>query len=124
MKKILIVEDSIDLANNVKYMLSKSGYTVLVANDGAEGVTIAKEKLPDLIIMDLMLPGMQGGDAVSAIKKFPACRDIPVIFMTGLMSSKEQGEEIETIIVDGKNYPALPKPFDFPKLIKTIESIL
>jgi len=124
MKKILIVEDSVDLANNVKYMLSKSGYTVFVANDGAEGVAIAKDKLPDLIIMDLIMPGMQGGDAVSAIKKFPACKDIPVIFLTGLMSSHEEGEAIETIIVDGKNYPALPKPFDFSLLTKTIESIL
>lgn len=124
MKKVLIVEDNIDLSSSIKFMLSKSGYNVFVANDGAGAVEMALENLPDLIIMDLMLPGQSGEDAVSAIKKHPPCKDVPVIFLTGLISGKEDKDDIEVIIVDGKKYPALPKPFDFPQLFKTIENIL
>src|ERR1700691_651148 len=115
MKKVLVVEDDADVSSNIKYMLTKTGYTVLVANDGTQGLTMAKDNLPDLIIMDLMLPGMQGGDVVSAIKKHPPCTDIPVILLTGLMSNKEEREGIETILIDGKQYPAFSKPFDFPQ---------
>lgn len=124
MKKILVIEDSTDVSSNIEYMLSKSGYTVFVANDGAGGIALAKEKLPDLIIMDIMLPDIQGGEAVNTIKKHPPCKETPVIFLTGLMSSKEGKEGLETINVDGKAYPALGKPFDFPQLLKTIKRYL
>jgi len=124
MKKILIIEDSADVSSNIEYMLSKAGYSVFVANDGADGIAQAQENIPDLIIMDIMLPDIQGGDAVNAIKKYPPCKDIPVVFLTGLMSSQEGKENIETINVDGKAYPALGKPFDFPQLLNTIKKIL
>lgn len=121
MKKILVIEDSIDVSSNIEYMLTKAGYSVFVANDGSKGVAMAKEKLPDLIIMDVMLPDIQGGEAVTMIKTHPSCKNIPVIFLTGLMSSGENKEGVETINVDGKAYPALGKPFDFPQLLKAIE---
>jgi CheY-like chemotaxis protein len=124
MKKILIVEDNLDLSNSIMFMLSKSGYKALVANDGNKGIEMAKASLPDLIIMDLMLPGISGEDAVSLIKKHPPCKDTPVIFLTALISSKAEKDDIETIIVDDKKYPALAKPFDFPQLIKTIKNSL
>jgi len=124
MKKVLIVDDSVDVSSNIEYMLSKSGYSVFVANDGAKGVALAKEKLPDLIIMDIMLPDIQGGEAVNLIKKYPPCRDVPVIFLTGLMSSGENKEGVETVNVDGKAFPALGKPFDFPQLLKIIRKYL
>jgi DNA-binding response OmpR family regulator len=124
MNKILVVEDNVDLSSSIKYMLSKSGYTVFAANDGNAGVALAKEKLPDLIIMDLMLPGISGEDAVSMIKKHPPCKDIPVIFLTALITSRGENDDIETIIVDGEKYPALAKPFDFPQLLKTVKNIL
>jgi CheY-like chemotaxis protein len=85
---------------------------------------MSKEKLPDLIVMDLMLPGISGEDAVSTIKKYPPCKDIPVIFLSGLMSSREKKDDIETIIVAGKSYSALAKPFDFPQLLRIIEKAL
>ena len=121
MKKVLVIEDSTDVSSNIEYMLSKQGYSVFVANDGTEGIALAIEKLPDLIIMDIMLPDIQGGEAVNMIKRNPACKEIPVIFLTGLMSSKGEKEDIETINVNGKAYPALGKPFDFPQLLKAIK---
>ena len=106
-------------------MLSKSGYSVFVANNGADGIAMAKVKLPDLIIMDIMLPDIQGGEAVRTIKKYPPCSDIFVIFLTGLMSSNEGiDHDIDTINVDGKVYPVLGKPFDFSKLLNNIKRIL
>jgi len=125
MKKILIIEDSLDVASNIEYMLSKAGYQVFVANDGAGGVAMAKEKVPDLILMDLMLPDIQGGEAVKTIKTFPSCKEVPVIFLTGLMSGgQEKNDGVETINVDGKAYPAFGKPFDFSQLLKIIEKQL
>ena len=125
MKKILIIEDSIDVSSNIEYMLSKAGYSVFVANDGTRGIAMAKEKVPDLIIMDIMLPDIQGGDAVSMIKKYPPCKDVAVIFLTGLMSGSEgKDESIETINVEGNAYPAFGKPFDFSQLLKQIKKYL
>jgi len=120
MKKVLIVEDNVDISSNIGYMLSQLGYLAFVAKDGAEGIAMAKEKLPDVIIMDLMLPDMMGGEVVSTIKKHSPCNGVPVIFLTALMSKEDAGE-INTIMVDGKRYPALAKPFDFPQLLKIIE---
>jgi len=123
MKKILIVEDDADLSNSIKYVLTKSGYTVFVAHDGAEGIALAQEKLPDVIIMDYMLPDIPGGDVVSTIKKHSLCKNTSVVFLTGLMSNRDLKEGIDTLIIDGKSYPVLAKPFDFPQLLKTIEDI-
>jgi len=124
MKKILVVEDNADVSSNIEYMLSKAGYSVFVANDGASGIAIAKEKIPDLIIMDLMLPDIQGGDALNAIKKYAPCKDITVIFLTGLISGVDIKDDITTINVNGKSYPALGKPFDFFLLLKNIKRYL
>jgi len=124
MRKIIIIDDNVDVSANIEYMLSKSGYAALVAHDAAKGIALVQKELPDLIIMDIMLPDMQGGEAVNKIKKFPSCKEIPVIFLTGLMSGTKGNEGIETINVDGKSYPALGKPFDFPQLLNTIKKSL
>jgi CheY-like chemotaxis protein len=125
MKKILIIEDSADMASNIQYVLSNEGYLVFTANTGVQGIEMAKDMAPDLLLVDIMLPDIQGGDAVHKIKKHPSCGDVPVIFLTGLMSeSQEDNQGVETIIVDGQAYPALGKPFDFPRLLKYIREFL
>ena len=117
MKKILIVEDDADVASNIECVLSKEGYSVFVANNGAAGIAAAKIRTPDLIIMDIMLPDIDGGVAIEKIQEYPPCKNIPVIFLTGLMSSDEEGDNVN---VGGKMYPGIGKPFDFPRLLEKI----
>jgi len=123
MKTILIVEDDTDLSSNLKYMLTKFGYNVLIANNGVEGIGMAKEKHPDLIIMDYLLTDVLGGEAVSEIKKHAPCANTSVIFLTGLLKSKDQNEGVDTMLVGGKDYPVLAKPFHFPQLLKIIQDL-
>ena len=82
---------------------------------------MAKVRTPDLIIMDIMLPDIDGGWAIEKIQEFPDCKDTSVIFLTGLISS---GEERENVNVGGKMYPGIGKPFDFPRLLEKIKKYL
>jgi CheY-like chemotaxis protein len=80
--KILYVEDNDDNIYVVKNRMTRAGFTVLVATDGAQGVTMAITEKPDLILMDMSLPVLDGWEATRRIKAAPETRDIPVIALT------------------------------------------
>lgn len=80
--KILYVEDNDDNIYVVKNRMTRAGFTVLVATDGAQGVTMAITQKPDLILMDMSLPVLDGWEATRRIKAAPETRDIPVIALT------------------------------------------
>ncbi len=85
-KKVLVVDDSPTDAHVVTGILEKNGFTVISASSGEEGVEIAKSQQPDLILMDVVMPGMSGFEATRAISKDPQTSHIPVI----ICSSKGQ----------------------------------
>ena len=82
MKKVLVIEDERDLAELLAYNLEKEGYTPLTASAGIEGLEIARRELPDLILLDLMMPDMDGFQVMDALQDRKETRDIPIIVIT------------------------------------------
>jgi len=89
MIKILLVEDSKFLRLATERALARAGYEVSTAADGEEAVTKARENLPDLILLDLLLPKLTGTDVLKALKKDPATKKIAVVVLTGMSHRNE-----------------------------------
>lgn len=118
-QKILIIEDEISIRELVKFNLSKEGYTVIETDDGISGVNAAKNKMPDLILLDLMLPGMDGLDVCRMLKNHPPTSGIPIIMVTA------KAEEIDKVIgleLGADDY--LAKPFSVRELIARVKAVL
>ena len=79
---ILIVDDEADLLELIEYNLKREGYNVLKAENGAEGLRLARKHHPDLVLLDIMMPRMTGTDVLRAMKDEPELRGVPVIFLT------------------------------------------
>ena len=91
---VLIVDD---VPNNISVLyetLTRSGYKVLVARDGKSAIEQAGLALPDLILLDIMMPGMDGFETCRRLKQNPATQSIPVLFMTALSRNHRQGERL------------------------------
>jgi CheY-like chemotaxis protein len=119
--RILCIEDDPDMIDYVTLILSKAGYEVIGAGGGAEGLEIMRQEQPDLILLDLMMPGMDGADVLLQKKKDPVIRDIPVIALTALNSPFDQimwlaRTDLQDFIVKSK----LPRR----ELIARIERVL
>lgn len=116
-KKILVIDDEADLCTTIKAQLEASGFNVLAAFSGQEGIDKAKEYKPDLVILDLMMPGMDGFEACRKLKKdFPST---PVIVLTAL----EQDDSAKRALSAGaEGY--LVKPFEEDSLLFTIREFL
>lgn len=123
MKRILLIDDDKDMASLTKTTLLKQGYDVEVFHEPIGGIERAKEYKPDLILMDVMLPGMNGAEAVSRLKADNHLKDIPVIFLTALVSHGEKFEDTG-LNVDGRHYRTLGKPYEIEELLKEIQSTL
>jgi CheY-like chemotaxis protein len=84
MQTVLVVEDSKLLRTNSERVLKKAGYLVVTASDGMEALTVARESRPDLILLDMMLPKLDGPSVLQAVKTDPLTAGIPVVVVTGL----------------------------------------
>ncbi|MDY0087946.1 MAG: response regulator [Coriobacteriia bacterium] len=119
MSRILVVDDEPHIVKLVSFALERNGHEILQAGDGAEGVRLAAEELPDLILMDVMMPVMTGYDALDRLKAESSTRDIPVV----MLSAKSQEYEQE----EGLRRGALQyicKPFTPRDLAQTVDTIL
>ena len=119
MKTILIVEDSATERHAIKAALEKAGYTVLEAEDGESGVQMAKDKTPDLVLMDIVMPGMNGFQATRAITREAGTSHIPVIMVT---TKAQQTDQLWGERQGASAY--LTKPLDMDKLLATIKEQL
>lgn len=88
--KILMIEDSRTVQTGIKRALAKAGHDVLLANDGPEGIDVAQQTTPDLILLDMMLPTMMGPAVLEALKARSATKDIPVFVLSGLSQKNEE----------------------------------
>lgn len=95
MKKILFIEDEFGLQKTLGEFLRKNGYEVISALDGETGLRLAKEKLPDLVLLDLILPRKHGLDVLKELKDDKKTKDIPVIILTNLESLEDVQKAIE-----------------------------
>ncbi|HAX61300.1 MAG TPA: hypothetical protein DCX95_01895 [Elusimicrobia bacterium] len=118
-KKILIIDDEINLLELLRVNLETAGFNVITAADGEDGLKMIFDENPDLVILDIYLPGIDGCDLCHKIKNDPRTKHIPVIFLT----AATQKEDIRKAIDAGGDL-FLPKPFDPLKLVEIAEKIL
>ena len=119
MIKILCVEDSDDNLFMLHRRLTRAGFDVTIAANGAEGVEWAKTLLPDVIVMDLNLPGLDGWEATRRLKNHPDTKHIPIIVLTAHTSEKSRDKAIAAGCDDYQT-----KPIDFPALVGKIHSLV
>jgi CheY-like chemotaxis protein len=119
MKKLLYVEDNDDNIYMLSNRLQREGFVVVIARNGSEGVQLAHNELPDLIIMDLVLPEMDGFQATRELRLSPATRDIPVIALSASVLPEDQHRAIEA----GCDAFEI-KPVDFTSLLEQINRFL
>ncbi len=117
--KILCVEDDLNLQKNLSFILWREGYEVLCAQTGEEALDVVRRKKPDLVLLDLMLPGIDGNKVSSILRKDPGTSDILIIMVT----AKKQ---MEDIVAGLKNYADdyVTKPFDPEVLLARIQALL
>lgn len=119
MSKILIVEDNEPNREMLSRRLERKGFSVVAAPDGEEGYAMARSETPDLILMDISLPGMDGWQVIELLKAEPATRDIPTIVLTAHALVTDRSRAVE---VGCNDY--FSKPFDFQLLLETIGRLL
>ena len=118
MARILLVEDSEQIWDFLSRRLERRGHVVALAHDGETGVMQARAAQPDIILLDMNLPIMDGWTAARAIKAEPTSRQIPIIALTAHAMS---GDREKTLQAGCDDYH--PKPIDFPRLLQQIDAL-
>lgn len=119
-KNLLVVDDEKDVLSVLAKGLTAEGYSVITASGGSEALALAKSKQPDLIILDVLLPDMEGPEVNKRLKEDAETKDIPVIFLTGMFPKQEGADGYHT----AGEYVWFEKPYDILKLITVIEGLL
>jgi two-component system, OmpR family, phosphate regulon response regulator PhoB len=116
---MLVVEDEADMVDLLRYQLSKAGFGVLIARDGLTGLELARKNRPDLIILDILLPQMDGFAVCKALKNTAETASPPVLILT---ARGETSERVKGLELGADDY--LVKPFSMRELILRIQSLL
>jgi len=119
MSKILIIDDEQDILDLLSYNLEREGYSIVTANDGVTAKELSLTSNPDLIILDLMLPGINGLELCRLFRNNPETADIPVMMLTA------KGEEIDKVLgfeIGADDY--VTKPFGIPEIVARVRSLL
>lgn len=113
--KILVIDDDIITQNMLRSTLNRAGYSVIAAFDGDEGIKKALEHLPGLIILDIMMPGKEGGEVARILRDNPKTAGIPLIFLSSLITDKDKriGGKYDVISF-------LSKPFNRDELLNEV----
>lgn len=119
MAKILIVDDEITTLKLIKMVLQREGYEITTAANGAEGLRKAEESNPDLILLDIVLPGLDGFQVCQYLRKNPATANVPIIMFSGLDRPADQRHAYEA---GGTDY--LTKPVKMTDLLEKIRAAL
>jgi len=119
-KTVLLVEDSRFLREASKSMLAKAGYQVLTAGDGEEAIRIASESLPDLILLDWIMPKTQGIDVLKQLKSLPTTQGIPVI----MLSSNDKEDNVALALAAGAAGFIPKSAFSLTDMVKELQKVL
>src|SRR3989339_379265 len=117
-KKVLVVEDDQKSRKLVKDLLEVSGYQVICSDDAEKGIVLAKEALPDIILMDFKLPGMNGLEAQKALGSDEKTKGIPLVFVTATVTAEEKK------ILQSTGAMVIPKPINTRTFILEIGKVL
>jgi len=118
-KTILVVDDERDLLDLIEYNLKKEGYDVLKAEDGLEGIRMAKKYKPDLVLLDIMMPKMNGLEACEQIREDDEIKQTPIIFLT---AKNDEKTEVRGLNLGADDF--LTKPISTAKLVSRITAVL
>lgn len=115
-QKILVIDDDIISQNLLRSTLTQGGYSVIAASDGDEGIKKATQEMPGLIILDIMMPGMDGGEVAGVLKNDPETKKIPIIFLSSLVteSNKKLNNKKDMITY-------LSKPYNRDELLNEVK---
>lgn len=118
-KKILVVDDEVDLVNTIRFSLETEGYTVLVSYNGEDALNQARKENPDLILLDIMLPKLDGYKVCRLLKFDERYKHIPILMLTAKTQEKDKILGMET---GADEY--IRKPFDIDELMEKVKSYL
>ncbi len=118
-EQILVVDDEEDILELVRFNLSKEGYRTVCAETGEKAVEIARSEIPDLIVLDLMLPGMDGLEVTKFLKKDPETQHIPIIMLT---AKGEESDVVTGLELGADDY--VTKPFSPKILLARVKAVL
>lgn len=119
MKRVLVVEDNPQNLKLARLVLSKAGFDVLEARDGEQGVRLAREQLPDLVLMDVQMPVLDGLSAIELLRADPVTAKLKIVVLSA-MAMKGDRERILGAGCDAY----LAKPFDYKELVATVTRVL
>jgi len=119
-RKIICVEDEPEMIDLIKLILTRKGFEVLGANGGAEGLALIQKEMPDLVLLDLMMPEMDGWQVYQQLKADEATQDIPVIVVTAKAQNIDKVLGLHIAKVD--DY--IPKPFSLQELVDRVDAVL
>jgi len=119
-KRILIIEDEATLQRALSEFLTSEGFEVLSAMDGEEGLNMAKEKIPDLVLLDIILPKKDGYEVLAEIKKDEKTTKIPVVLLTNL----EAAEDVQRAFDSGATTYLVKSNYKLEDIVKKIKEIL
>ena len=117
--RILVVEDEPDIAALIAYQLTREGFRVETAATGTDAMASVNRAVPDLLVLDLMLPGMSGDEVLDVLRKEPATQSTPVLILT---AKKQQEDRIRGLELGADDY--LTKPFSPRELVLRVHAIL
>jgi DNA-binding response OmpR family regulator len=117
-QRVLIVDDEAAVADLIEAVLVQEGYTVAIARDGVQGILLARDWKPDLVLMDIMLPGLDGTTAIRRLNSDPATAELPIVAMSAGRTIRRQSNELADADA------ALAKPFDIDALLAQVEFLL
>jgi len=123
-KKILVVDDEEELLDLIDKSLSAEGYKVTTAITAEDAMKKAKTFAPDLILIDIILPDMEGPEAVRILSEDPRTSKIPAIFLSGIITRENQEEAATEVRVGGRLYKALSKPFSSEELMTEVRKAI
>jgi two-component system phosphate regulon response regulator PhoB len=117
--RVLVVDDEPDITALVAYHLAKEGYRVATASSGQEALKSAADAAPDLVVLDLMLPGISGYEILQELRRRPETRDVGVILLT---ARKEEGDRVKGLALGADDY--VVKPFSPKELVLRVGAVL
>src|SRR5204862_1677043 len=118
MEKILIVDDDSSIVDAVRHLLNREGYQIFVAYNGKDGLATARLEKPDLIILDLMMPEIDGITVSGILFQDPVLRLTPVLILTAMGAARSMLELVPNVRL------YIDKPFDPPELLKNVQRLL
>ncbi|WP_378188404.1 response regulator transcription factor [Aquimarina sp. W85] len=117
-KKILIVDDEPNIVMSLEYIFKKHNYEVFIARDGSEALALMRAETPDIMLLDIMMPKVDGYQTLEFVKNNVAFKNIKVIFLT----AKNKNSDIEKGLAMGVD-AYVTKPFSVKKLLKTVNAL-